>query len=85
MKTISEAAMNEMLVALGSAIRELRQERGLTLEELASRVELHVSYISLVERGRRNPTWRTVRRISKAMDIPFLQLVSRAEEMQQGL
>ena len=36
---------------LGAEIRELRKARGLTLEELASRIGRSVGYVSQVERG----------------------------------
>lgn len=79
MDPISKSEMNQMLRALGSAVRGLREEKGLTQEDLASRVKLHDSYICLVERGRRNPTWETVRKIAKALDTPLSQLARRVE------
>jgi transcriptional regulator with XRE-family HTH domain len=67
------------LIALGRAIGEIRKEKGLTQEELAERVKLHESYISFIESGRRNPTWGTVLRISRGLEVPLIELVQRAE------
>lgn len=57
----------------------------MTLEELALRADLHVSYISFIERGQRNPTWGTVRRISIALGVPLPELARRAEEFERKL
>jgi transcriptional regulator with XRE-family HTH domain len=42
---------------LGQAIRRLRQDRKLSIEDLAGTAGWHPTYLSAVERGRRNPTW----------------------------
>lgn len=47
---------NADLIALGQAVRHLRQERHLTIEALASRSSMHPTYLSSIERGLRNPT-----------------------------
>jgi transcriptional regulator with XRE-family HTH domain len=77
--------LEKVLIALGMAVREARTERGLTLEELARRADLDVSYISIIERGQRNPTWGTVRRISIGLGIRLSDLADRAEEMERKL
>lgn len=41
---------------MGAAIREARLARGVTQAELAERCDVHVNYVSLLERGKRNPT-----------------------------
>lgn len=40
---------------LGAAIRRLRRARKLTIETLAFAAEMHPTYLSRIERGRRNP------------------------------
>ena len=37
----------------GQALRRLRREKGFTLEEMAERAEISVSYLSHIERGTR--------------------------------
>lgn len=71
------------LAALGRAINELRNEKGMTQEELARRVDLHESYISVIESGRRNPTWITVLRISHGLGTPLAELAQRAEALER--
>jgi transcriptional regulator with XRE-family HTH domain len=77
--------LDKILIALGMAVREARGRKNMTLEELALRADLHVSYISLIESGRRNPTWGTVRRISLALGVSLPELARRAEELERKL
>jgi len=76
--------LEEVLIALGRAIREARKEAGLTQEELSSLADVHETYVSFLESGRRNPTWGVVRRISIACGLPLPELARRAEEFEQG-
>jgi transcriptional regulator with XRE-family HTH domain len=66
----------EELRRLGERIRDQRRHRGLTQEALAEALELSVAYISLIERGGRNPPFTTVVAIAKALGIPAARLVA---------
>ncbi len=66
---------------LGQAIRELRDERGLTQEALANQVEMHPTWISRLESGEHDPAWSTVQRISKALGVSTAELAARAETL----
>lgn len=65
--------------ALGAAIRQLRQKRGLTQEELAHEADITTGTLSLIERGQANPTWATVSAIAQALEVSLRQLVERIE------
>lgn len=52
--------------ALGEAIRQLRQKRRLTQEDLAHAAGITTGTLSLIERGHANPTWGTVKGIARA-------------------
>ena len=54
--------MDEYSIAFGAHLRSLRQQRGLSQEEVAHSSGIHVTYLSGIERGRRNPSLRNVRR-----------------------
>lgn len=72
---------------LGRAIRELRRERDVTIEGLAFAADVHPTYLSSIERGLRNPSWRVVRSLAGALQIPVADLarrVERAERMREG-
>ena len=59
----------------GHRVRELRNARGWSQEELADRADLHRTYISAVERGVRNPTITVIERIAKALKVRMAELV----------
>jgi transcriptional regulator with XRE-family HTH domain len=59
----------EVLRKLGEKVRALRHERGLTQEALAETLDLSVAYVSLIERGGRNPPYTTVVAIARALGV----------------
>jgi len=67
------------LSGFGSYLRSLRTKAGLSQEELADRAGIHVTYLSGVERGLRNPSIRNVRRLAQAMGVPTRELFSFEE------
>jgi ribosome-binding protein aMBF1 (putative translation factor) len=64
---------------VGDRIRQARRKAGLTQKELAERSGLRQSHISRLERGRHSPSFVTVEKIAKALDIPVSQLDPSAE------
>jgi transcriptional regulator with XRE-family HTH domain len=52
---------------LGRNVRRLRQQRGLTQEELAFEAEIDLTYMGGIERGRRNPSLLVIARIAKGV------------------
>jgi transcriptional regulator with XRE-family HTH domain len=50
-------------------LRHLREDAGISQEELAARAGLDRSYISLVERGRRSPTVNTLAKIAAVLSV----------------
>lgn len=51
----------------GKRVRDFRLEIGISQEELAHEADSNRTYISDVERGRRNPSIVVVERIAKAL------------------
>ncbi len=60
-------------------IRELRQQKGLTLHQLSGLTGLSVGMISQVERGITDPSLETLRRISDAFRVPLFDLFREDE------
>jgi transcriptional regulator with XRE-family HTH domain len=48
----------------------------LSQEQLAERAELHWTYVSGVERGRRNPSLNILARLAQALGLSLPQLVA---------
>jgi ribosome-binding protein aMBF1 (putative translation factor) len=59
----------EDLRRLGERIREQRRTKGMTQENLAQSLDLSVAYVSLIERGGRNPPYTTVLAIARALGV----------------
>lgn len=56
---------------LGKAIKTTRTARGLTQQELAQRANLSVSYLSLLEKNKRDPSLSSIESIALALNIPM--------------
>lgn len=59
---------------IGPNIRRFRKERGMTLVELARRLETHPSNVRRWEVSRVSPRWETVVRIAEALEVPVEDL-----------
>lgn len=55
------------LQRFGARVRAERERVGISQEELATRAELHRTYLGGVERGERNPGLLNVLRIARAL------------------
>lgn len=66
----------EELRRLGERVREQRRGRGMTQETLAEALGLSVAYVSLIERGGRNPPYTTVVAIARALGVPPTRIVA---------
>ena len=62
------------LVRLATTLKKLRQDRGLTLEEVASRAGLTRGWLSKVENFRVTPSLQALGSISAALDVPLSQI-----------
>lgn len=66
--------------AFGAVLRELRDSRGITQEKLSFDADLDRTFISLLERGQRQPSLSTVFQLSHALGLPPAQMVTLVEE-----
>lgn len=64
----------------GERVRELRQMKGLSQEELAFRAKVHRTYLGSIERGERNPALKNIAAIAKALDVSLSELFSYDRE-----
>ncbi|NOJ98191.1 helix-turn-helix domain-containing protein [Corallococcus coralloides] len=62
------------LQGLARRIRTLRERRGLTQEDFAARCDISVSFVSLLERGERNPSYDTLLQVAAALELPLGEL-----------
>jgi transcriptional regulator with XRE-family HTH domain len=65
--------------AFGQALRKLRQEIGLSQEQLGFECDFDRTYISLLERGIQSPTLRTMFRLCESLKVSFPELAQQIQ------
>lgn len=69
--------MNE---AVGCRIRELRQERGWNVYELARKADIVGETVLRIENGAGNPTMKTLEKVAGALGVPLGELMAGLED-----
>lgn len=69
---------------IGQIIRDFRREKGVTLTELANKLEISPSYLSALERNIRKPSNQMLKNIGDKLDIPLHFLVGSEEDILTG-
>lgn len=57
---------------IGSVIKTIRIERGMTQKELGEKVGMSYSYVSLIERNKKNPSVKRVISIFNSLNFPVV-------------
>jgi transcriptional regulator with XRE-family HTH domain len=63
------------VVYVGNRLREIRTQRLLTQEELAEKARVSPSTVVNIERDNREPHFRTIRKLAKALDVDPTELL----------
>lgn len=71
--------MEDIRSRFGVRLRQLRTARELSQESLAGLAGLHRTFVSMVERGKRNVTIATVEKLAKALGCRMADLMPDAE------
>ena len=58
-------------VEVGQRLRELREERDISMRELARRSNLSANALSMIERGLTSPSVSTLYKLSEALEVPI--------------
>ncbi len=67
---------NNIRSEVGLRIRQLRKNRGLSIEELAHLAGVHPNYLSEAERGKKNFSLTTLEKLAKALNAAVSELFS---------
>jgi len=79
--TLSYPCRVDLTTHFGAAVRRHRELIRLSQEELADRAELDRTYVSGIERGRRNPTLKILQRLSDALGVDLDVMFATAREI----
>jgi len=75
-----EFADNKLNDLFGSALKEARGDIGISQQDLALDCGLDRTYISLLERGLRQPTIKTLFRLSTRLGVKPSSLIQKIED-----
>jgi len=73
----------DVRIEFGKRLRAKRQERGLTLEALAEKADLAISYVASVERGERNLGLENIVSLAQALNISPSELLPGAHHQRK--
>ena len=68
-----------LLEKVGNRIKEIRESKNITQQELAARCDYEKSNMSRIESGNTNPTLLTLYKICTSLDISLEELMSGVE------
>jgi transcriptional regulator with XRE-family HTH domain len=69
----------DIKLKVGSRIRELRHELGISQEALALKSEVDRTYVTDVENGRRNVSLEILERLINALEVTFSEFFNGKE------
>ena len=68
--------MNEnILIIFGNRVKEIRNEKGLSQEQLSFKANLHRTYIGMIERAEKNITLINIQKIANALEVEIIELL----------
>jgi cell division protein FtsZ len=70
---------------IGEKLREIRNTKGLSVEELAQKAGLKRPNLSRLEHGKHVPSLETMERLSVALGVPVADIVAGPSEIKQAL
>lgn len=72
--------MSNILKIVAINVRKYRLAKKLTQEELAAKSGLHINYIGLIERQKRNVSILALNKIAKSLNVDIKQLLDKNNE-----
>src|SRR5918998_6606940 len=80
MKTVDirpQGRNGDLLSTIGGTLRAERNERGLTLKQVAEDAHVSVSYLAEIERGEKDPSSKVLESIAGGLDVGVGELLVR--------
>ena len=69
-----QAVAADILLRFGKAVRQIRQEKHISQEELADMCGLHRTYLSDVELGKRNISLENIEKIADSLNMTISEI-----------
>lgn len=66
---------NDINVLFGKRVRQLREQKGISQEQLGFDAGLHRTYIGQIERAEKNISLKNIEKIAKRLDVNVSELM----------
>jgi len=76
--------LSEIATTLGQQIRAIRTTKGVSMEALAEHACLSPTYVSEIERGRKEPSVQTLLKVARALNVQLSDLTAPLEAVHQA-
>jgi transcriptional regulator with XRE-family HTH domain len=73
----------EEVMNIGNALTLCRNQKGMTKTKLAKLANISVSYLTLLEQGKRDPNLSTINQICRALHVPKSILMFLASDLSE--
>ena len=60
---------------IGAMLAKIRKDKGFTKSEIAKLIDIDIGHLTHIEKGERNPSIKTLKRICRVLDIPYQPLL----------
>ena len=67
----------------GMVIRKLRAKKGWSQERFAEYAEIHRTYVSAIESGKRNISLKIAEKLAKCFDLSLSDLIKETEKINE--
>ena len=65
----------ELYKRIGLKIRELREEKNISLQELSDKLDIEYNNLIRIEKGRTNPTIGTLFKICQTLEVKLIDIL----------
>jgi DNA-binding XRE family transcriptional regulator len=72
---LGECRLNDVMIRFGEKLRAIRLRVGVSQEKLADLAGLHRTYVSTVERGKKNVSLQNIEKFAEALDVEMSELM----------
>jgi transcriptional regulator with XRE-family HTH domain len=68
-------AKHSIAVQMGRALRARREAAGLSQDQFADHIDMHRAYYAAIERGEKNVTLATLKRLTDGLRVPMSEIL----------
>ncbi len=72
--------LDKLSIDVGARLRELREERGVSMRALARRSSLSANALSMIERNLTSPSVGTLNKLAAALEVPIVAFFQKEEQ-----